>query len=129
MGIAEGILDFVGGGMERSIRSEFRQLTRILFADAPLETVQSLFGLFGRGESYEEELIGDRAFEAAKHGGPGSSRDQNARAMVIRYADNFVKNGPFELVVVYLDFFERVYKDKIFVNSSNCTRTFGSISS
>jgi hypothetical protein len=121
MGLAEGILNIVGGVMERSTRSEFGQLTRILFADAPIETVQTLFGFFGRGKSYEEEAIAHDVFEAAKHGRPGSLADRNARAMAIRYAENFAKNGPIELVVPYLDMLERVYKQKIFVNSSNAS--------
>lgn len=119
MGLAQGILGFIGGGLDRSIRTQFNQIARMLFASAPIETVKNLFGLYGRGQSFEEEQICCDAFEAAKLGGPGSLRDQNARVLAVRYADYFSKNGPIEAVVLYLDMFERIYNNNIYVTPSN----------
>jgi hypothetical protein len=119
MSLAKKILDIVGAGIAPSIRIQFTQLTCLLFSYLPIETVQSLFGLFGRGETFEEQAICDEAFEAAKLGGSGSLSDQNARTMALRYADKFATNAPIEAVIVCLDMLERIHSQKMLVNSDN----------
>jgi hypothetical protein len=119
MAITNGILDIVGAGIERSIRVRFARLTRVLFSYVSMDTIQSLFTIFGRGDTLEEEAACHAEFEAAKLGGAASLSDRNARSMALRYADKFGTNAPIEAVIVCLDMLETIHEQKMSINPSN----------
>ena len=49
MGIGTGILNMLGRRLESGARGQFESLTRVIFAKFPIDAVEDMYGLFGRG--------------------------------------------------------------------------------
>ncbi len=134
MGIGTGILNMLGRRLESGARGQFESLTRVIFAKFPIDAVEDMYGLFGRGgiietlmmqglsrqeaegAEYELEHRVTATFKSAKAGGPGSPSDQSARAMATNIAVAFAKRGPIELVMGLCETFNEVVKRNSVIN-------------
>lgn len=126
MGIGVGILNAFGRGPESQYRNEFERLARAAFAEAPIDTVRGLFGIFSHGgfveylvmeglsrgdaeaQAQQEDYEMEKMFKLAKVDGPGRPGDRSFHALATNTAAVAAKRGHIWLVAGWSEVFKEV---------------------
>lgn len=126
MGIGTGILNALGRSQDSQYRGELEVLARAAFAEAPIDAVKRLFGLFSyggtiealvmqgvsrkdaEGGAYDADLEMREMFNSAKVDGPGSPSDRSIRVMASTIAAATAKQCPIVLVAGLSEVFKEV---------------------
>jgi hypothetical protein len=131
MGIATGILSALGRSPDSQYRREFEGLARVVFAQAPIDTVEDLVGMFShggfieglvmqglsrrdaKGGAQQLEFEMHQMFKSAKVDGPGSPSDRLVRSVATKVASAAANHCPVVFVAGWSEVIKEVQKRKI----------------